>query len=108
MHRGQTLEISNERNLNLPNFEILCCILLGDLIEALNIFLLMKQLMNGSVCLWEYVQAKELDFFILKIFDSERLFLECFNHFPMVESKACLNDDSPNIVILMILVEDPE
>ena len=108
VHGGEPLEIPNEWDLNLSDFVILCCILLGDLIEPLNVFLLVKQLVNGGVCLREDVQAEELDFVVLQVFDAERLFLEGFNHFPMVEGKACLNDEPPIFKALMILVVDPE
>jgi hypothetical protein len=91
VHRGKPLEIPYERDLNLPDFVILCCILLGDLIEPLNVFLLMKQLVKGCVCLREYVQAEEFYVIIFQVFDSERIILESFNNFPMVEGKACLN-----------------
>ena len=68
----------------------------------------MEQLVNDRVCLREYVQAKQLDVIVLKVFDSERLFVEGFYHFPMVEGKACLNHESPLIITLMILVVDPK
>jgi hypothetical protein len=68
----------------------------------------MEQLVNDRVSLREYVQAKQLDVIVLKVFDTERLFVECFDHFPMVEGKACLNHESPLLITLMILIVDPE